>query len=435
MERLEEVLESARKAGTGWIVVPGIDRETSSQAVSIAGRHGLLSAVGIHPAEAGNPGSFEEIERLAFEPGVCAIGETGLELRPGSPPLDVQRELLSMHAGLASDLDLPLICHSRGAEAETVEALGALNPPGSVLHCYTGPAGPALEAASRGWFIGFSGAVTFRRNDPLRRTLAALPRNSVLVETDSPFMSPEPVRGRTCEPAFVTHTARAVAGAWGIPYPEACSILQANSETAFRQGARARPSVIYRLDGRAYVNLTGSCCNNCRFCIRNTAPGLGGYLLAHGGVEPSEGRVLSGISRLPRKGFGEMVFCGYGEPTSRLALLGRAAALARSLGWRLRLNTNGLALCSSGLDEVLGVVKLFDAVSISLNAWDDGSYRGICRPSVPGAWDSLLAFVKLASSAGPRVRLTAVAWDGVDMARVRAVAEGLGLPLVARGGA
>lgn len=391
--------------------------------------------MGIHPAEAESPGPFEEIERLAFEPGVCAIGETGLELRPGSPPLDLQRDLLSMHAGLASDLDLPLVCHSRGAETEVVDALGALNPPGAVLHCYTGPDGPALEAASRGWFIGFSGAVTFRRNDALRRTLAALPRSSVLVETDSPFMSPEPVRGRTCEPAFVTHTARAVAGTWGIPYGEACSILAANSERAFRQGACARPSVIYRLDGRAYVNLTGKCGNKCRFCIRNTENGLGGYLLAHGGVEPPEEMVLSGISRLPRRGFSEMVFCGYGEPTSRLALLGRAASLARTLGWRLRLNTNGLALCSYGHDEVLGVVKLFDSVSVSLNAWDDDSYRSICRPSVPGAWENLLDFVRLAVSAGPGVRLTAVACEGVDMERVRSVAEGLGLPFAARGGA
>jgi len=391
--------------------------------------------VGIHPAEAEDPGPFEEIERLAFEPGVCAIGETGLELRPGAPPLELQRELLASHAGLASDLDLPLVCHSRGAEAEIVEALGALDPPGAVLHCYTGPDGPALEAASRGWFIGFSGAVTFRRSETLRQTLAALPRSSVLVETDSPFMSPEPVRGRTCEPAFVMHTARAVAAAWGMPFGEACSILAANSERAFRQGASARPSVIYLLDGRAYVNLTGICGNKCRFCIRNTESGLGGYLLEHGGVEPSEERVLSGISRLPRRGLSEMVFCGYGEPTSRLALLRRAAGLARSLGWRLRLNTNGLALSSFGQDEVLEVVRLFDSVSISLNAWDDASYSGICRPSVPGAWESLLAFVRLAVSAGPRVRLTAVAWEGVEMGRVRAVAEGLGLPLVTRGGA
>ena len=79
--------------------------------------------------------------------------------------------------------------------------------------------------------------------------------------------------------------------------------------------------------------------------------------------------------------------------------------------------------------------RLFDSVSISLNAWDDASYSGICRPSVPGAWESLLAFVRLAVSAGPRVRLTAVAWEGVEMGRVRAVAEGLGLPLVTRGGA
>lgn len=389
--------------------------------------------MGIHPAEAEEPGPFEEIERLAFEPGVCAIGETGLELRPGAPPLGLQRDLLALHAGLASDLDLPLVCHSRGAEAEIVEALGGLNPPGAVLHCYTGPAGPALEAVSRGWFTGFSGAVTFRRNDELRRTLAALPRSSVLVETDSPFMAPEPVRGRTCEPAFVTHTARAVAAAWGVPYGEACAILADNSERAFLQGACARPSVIYRLDGRAYVNLTGTCGNSCRFCIRNTTDGLGGYLLAHGGVEPSERRVLSGISRLPRRGSSEMVFCGYGEPTSRLGLLGRAAGLARSLGWRLRLNTNGLALCTSGHDEVLGVIRLFDSISISLNAWDEDSYRNICRPSVPAAWDNLLAFIRLAATAGPGVRLTAVACDGVDIGRVRAVAEGLGLQLVTRG--
>lgn len=419
------------------MVCPGIDAATSRESVRIAaGSDRVLASVGIHPSEASSCGDgFDEIERLAFEPGVCAIGETGLDSNPGSPPLELQTALLERHSSLANDLDLPMICHCRRAEETLLSVLPAHCSHPVILHCYTGSIETALSAASRGFYTGFSGALTFRRNEVLRETAARLPRSRVLVETDSPYMAPEPVRGRPCEPAFVAHTAGRIAEAWGEPVGDTFRTLLGNAERAFLQGPCRRPSVVYILGRRAYVNMTGKCCNSCVFCIRRMSPGLGGYLLDHGGVEPDEARVLGSISRLPREGLEELVFCGYGEPTARPGLLARAAILARSAGWRLRLDTNGLLLCFSGHEEALRLIRMFDSVSISLNAWDPDSYEALCRPS-PGArdaWANLNEFVRLASSAGVGVRLTAVAFDGVDLDRVRTAAAGLGYDLTVRG--
>lgn len=434
VERLPEATEAP---GLAWMVCPGIDAATSRESVRIAaGFDRVRAAVGIHPSEASScADEFGEIERLAFEPGVCAIGETGLDSNPGAPPTELQTVLFERHVSLARDLDLPLICHSRRAEETLLSILPSHCSHPVILHCYTGPADAALAAASRGFYTSFSGALTFRRNEALRETAARLPRSLVLVETDSPYMAPEPVRGRTCEPAFVVHTARRIAEVRGEPVGETFRTLLGNAERAFLQGPCRRPSVIYVLGRRAYVNLTGKCCNSCRFCIRNISPGLGGYLLDHGGVEPEEARVLGSISRLPREGLEELVFCGYGEPTARPGLLARAAVLARSAGWRLRLDTNGLMLCFSGRDEALRLIRLFDSVSISLNAWDQCSYEALCRPSPAAgdAWARLDEFVRLASSAGVGVRLTAVAFDGVDLDRVRAAAALLGHDLTVRG--
>jgi TatD DNase family protein len=334
---------------------------------------------------------------------------------------------------LATDLDLPLVLHSRQAEEKLVEVLPRDIQVPVILHCYTGPSGPALEAARRGWFVSFAGALTYRKNGHLRETLSLLPREQVLVETDSPFMAPEPLRGRICEPSFVENTARVVAGTWGTTEEEAFGVLLGNSLGAFRLGEHDRPSVVYLLGGRAYVNLTGKCCNSCRFCIRRIRNGLGGYDLAHQGDDPSEARVLGSLSRLALRGLEELVFCGYGEPTARPGLLRKAAGLARSRGWRLRLNTNGLALAFSSREETEGMIRLFDTVSVSLNAFDSGSYDALCRPGVESAWERLISFIRLAGETGVEVRLTAVAQEGLDMDAVRSVAAGLGYTLTVRG--
>ncbi len=434
--RLREVLENARNAGVTLMICPGVDEATSREALRIArSSESVLACAGLHPSEAGTGAErFADIQRLCFEPGICAVGESGLDLKEPHPPEGAQIDLLLMHAGLARDLDLPLVLHSRSAERRIMEVLPEDHPSPVIMHCYTGPAGPAGEAVRRGWFVSFSGALTFAGRRDLRDILAGLPRGSVLTETDSPYMAPEPVRGRTCEPALIVHTIGCAARIAGEDASSAARRLSSNARRAFMLEEGLRPAVVYVLGRRAYVNLTGRCSNSCEFCIRERTPGLGGYILRHASGDPSPRRVLGSVSRLDPSGFEELVFCGYGEPTDRADLLEDAARAARKAGWRrLRLNTNGLATGIMSTGEASRLLSLFDSVSISLNAHDEVSYGNTCRPSRPGAWGHLLSFVALAKASDREVRLTAVRWEGVDIPAVASLAAGLGLPLSVRG--
>lgn len=429
---LEDVLERASRSGVDLFVVPGTDLSTSRRAVSLAGRHaGVAAAVGLHPCEEHRGADMAEIRRLSFEPGVCAIGETGLDLKRREIPLEDQEELFLSHMALAEATGLPLVVHSRMAESRVLSMLDGHAGP-VVLHCYTGSGREAREAADRGYFLGFSGALTYGANHELRRTAASLPLGCILSETDAPFMAPGSHRGERSEPAMVALTARAIAGTRAEPEWKVAETLRENADKAFLLGRRRRAATVYILGRRAYVNPTGMCTNDCAFCVRRLKAGIGGYHLRHEGGDPPESLVLGSIGALDPGGFEELVFCGYGEPTMRPVLLERAVLQARAAGWRTRLDTNGLAGAQVGMDEALRLALLFDSVSISLNAHDGESYGRVCRPSIPGSWESLIEFVRRTAASGASVRLTAVGWPDVDMDAVRRLASSMGLPLVER---
>lgn len=427
------MLGSARSGGVDTFVVPGIDEETSRRAVSLCrSERSVFCSVGIHPADS-REGPIDSIARLAFEPGVRAIGETGLDAVKPGPPMKTQISMFEKHIELAGKLALPLVVHSRGAEREVLEVLP--EPAGFpvVLHCYTGGVHEALDAARRGFFVSFAGALTWRRNSSLREVAASLPHSRVLAETDSPFMSPEGMRGARNEPLNVRSVVKALSGAWGVPMADCSAVLYANAMEAFRLGPRTTASLYYVLGRRVYVNLTGRCDNDCSFCIRNCADGIGGYLLRQEEDQPVE-RFLDALPLLRPADFEELVFCGFGEPTMRPGALESLASLARGLGWKTRLNTNGHAAGRLGEDRLRAMLGLFDAVSVSLNAPDEGAYEAICRPAAEGAWRDMLRFIRLVKGSGATLRLSAVRGSGADIGRVRDLARSLGSELVERGG-
>ena len=430
---LEAVLGRASRSGVDLCIVPGTDLATSRRAVSLAGsRDAVAAAVGLHPCEEHCGDDMKEIGRLAFEPGVCAIGETGLDLKREERPLAEQERLFRSHMALAEATGLPLVVHSRMAESPVLSMLDG-HAGAVVLHCYTGGSREAREAADRGYFLGFSGAVTYRANHELRRTAASLPLDRLLSETDAPFMAPGIHRGGRSEPAMVPLTAEILAKSREEPSWKTAETLRENADRAFLRGRWRRAAAVYILGRRAYVNPTGMCTNDCAFCVRRFKAGIGGYHLRHDGGDPPERLVLGSIGALDPAGFDELVFCGYGEPTMRPGLLERAALQARAAGWRTRLDTNGLAGAVMGMDGALRLARLFDSVSVSLNAHDEDSYGRVCRPSIPGSWESLIEFVRGIAASGAQARLTAVRWPGVDMDAVRRFASSLGLLLVERG--
>jgi TatD DNase family protein len=212
---IDSVITAAREQGVTRMTTIGADPDDFKAVIDLARRFpGVYAAIGIHPhiADRTDAGLLEQITELAASRGIVALGESGLDYHYDNAPRDAQRRSFYQHIDLAGELGLPLIVHSRSADADTVAALrdAASAGVGGVLHCFDGGAALLDAALEAGWFISFSGIVTFRDYagaDLLRAT----PAERLLIETDSPYLAPIPMRGKRNEPAFVRHTAEAVA--------------------------------------------------------------------------------------------------------------------------------------------------------------------------------------------------------------------------------
>ena len=211
-------LARARAIGVTRVVAVGSGIGSCRATLAIAEREeGVHAALGLHPHQAGDlgPDDVAELRDLLAHPRAVAVGETGLDYFRDYAPRDRQRELFRAQAELAAEVGKPLVVHSRAADAETAAVLSALGAGTNVvLHCFSAPGllAPALE---RGWYVSFAGNVTYPKAHELRAAAARVPADRILAETDSPYLAPQPVRGRRNEPAHVVHTLAALARARG----------------------------------------------------------------------------------------------------------------------------------------------------------------------------------------------------------------------------
>jgi len=236
---LHEVLVRARAAGVTGMTVIGTRAVDSEAAADLADREpGIVAAAGIHPndvAEA-DADEWDRITRLVVSGRVAAIGETGLDWYRDHSPRELQREYFDRHIRLAQKLALPLVVHTRESIRDTLDALREAlmrGPLVIVLHSFTGTVAEASEAVELGCSLGFAGMVTFRSAANLREVAKGVPSDRLLIETDSPFLSPEPLRGRRNEPANVVHTARCLAIARGEPLEKIAADTTANARRIF----------------------------------------------------------------------------------------------------------------------------------------------------------------------------------------------------------
>ena len=239
-ENRSEVIERAKAAGVTQLIAVGCTADDSRKCVQLASEYdGVYAAVGIQPnyvAES-KPGDWEEIERLANEPGVVAIGETGLDRYWDYTPFDQQQEYFDRHMRLAEQLGLPFVVHMRDCDDDIMQELrGAAQrgPLKGVMHSFTGDAAMAAECVKLGMHISFAGMLTFKKSQDLRDCAATIPDDRLLIETDSPYLSPEPVRGkRPNEPAHVRHTADCLAKVRGVSLEELASLTTSNARKLF----------------------------------------------------------------------------------------------------------------------------------------------------------------------------------------------------------
>jgi len=231
----EALLDRARGGGVRGFVVPGTKLGDAAEVVAIAqGHDDVWCAVGFHPHEAKDcdDAAFAEIERLAADPKVVAIGECGLDYHYMHSPRETQIGVFERHIALAKRLDKPIIVHNRESTEDCVEILLRSGARG-ILHSYTESLDVALKLIDAGFLISFSGIVTFRSAETLREVARALPHDRVLIETDTPFLAPVPYRGKDNEPAFVVKVAEMLAGLWGKDLGFVAEITTRNFANAF----------------------------------------------------------------------------------------------------------------------------------------------------------------------------------------------------------
>jgi TatD DNase family protein len=234
-----EVVARAAAAGIVRIITIGTTADTSRRSVDVAAEFpGVYAAVGIQPnyAAQAKAGDWETIEELALAEKVVAIGETGLDRYWDYAPFDLQIEYFQRHIALAQRLDKPFVVHCREAEAETVAQLQEASGRGAlrgVMHSFTGSLETARACLDLGLYISLAGMVTFKKSQVLRDLIHELPLERILVETDSPYLAPQPMRGKRNEPSFVRMTASVVAELAGISQDEFARQTTANAGRLF----------------------------------------------------------------------------------------------------------------------------------------------------------------------------------------------------------
>lgn len=234
-----EVLQRALEAGVQKIIAIGVTADSSASAVRLAAQYpAVYAAVGIQPnycAQA-NLGDWERIVKLAAAPKVVAIGETGLDRYWDYSPFALQQDYFDRHLRLSQQTGLPFVVHTRNSDLDVVTMLReahARGPLRGVMHSFTGDLATAQECLEMGMYISFAGMVTFKKSGELRRVAAAIPADRIVVETDSPYLSPEPLRGKRNEPANLVHTARLLAEVRQVGFEGFAAQTASNSQTLF----------------------------------------------------------------------------------------------------------------------------------------------------------------------------------------------------------
>ena len=238
-----EHLERAAEVGIVGVIQVGGDVETSKWSASVAASEPrMLAAVAIHPNEAPRyeeAGTLDEalavIDELAAWPRTRAVGETGLDFfRTGEEGLAAQRRSFEAHIEIAKKHSIAMQIHDRDAHDDVIETLLRVGAPEkTVFHCFSGDAAMAKIAADNGWYLSFSGTVTFKKNEELRDALKVIPRELVLVETDAPFLTPTPFRGRPNAPYMTPHTVRAMAEVLEVDLGDLCAQISFNTEKVY----------------------------------------------------------------------------------------------------------------------------------------------------------------------------------------------------------
>lgn len=428
---LESVLSRAKEADVDYIINVGTSLASSKKSVTLANRfHNIYASIGIHPHDASKVSEqdWQALESLINEPKVIAVGETGLDYYRNRSPREDQQRIFHKHLTMAKNHNLPVIIHCREASDDCLKILnehknGVLK---GVVHCFSGTEETAKRYIELGLYASFAGPITFSNANTLREVAKSVPVERLILETDCPFLSPQPKRGERNEPAYLSYIIPVLANIYGLSVQDIKRITTFNAYKLFGIGETEHEGKIaYAIRNSLYVNLTNRCSNMCAFCMRETYPIVKGH---HLGLtkEPTAEEVIDAIG--DPDGYDEVVFCGYGEPTERLDVLISVAQFLKSKGKRIRLDTNGHGDLINGRPIIQELKGLIDTICISLNAETADKYEEICKPVFgKRTYPALIQFIQDTKQVIPNVQVSLVDIPGVDVEKCERIARELGV--------
>ena len=233
----EEVIRALTESGIAYVMNPGCDRESSEAAVGFAGSFDhFYTGVGWHPenAEAFDENSPGLIRAWALNKKVVAIGEIGLDYHyDDGAPAEVQKQVMAQQMELARELGLPVSVHDRDAHADTMEMIASFPEVRGVVHCYSGSAEMAKEIVKRGWYLGFTGAITFKNARRALESIAVCPNDRIVVETDSPYLAPVPNRGKRCDSRYLHLVIEKIAEVKGLDAQAVADMTRENGKRLY----------------------------------------------------------------------------------------------------------------------------------------------------------------------------------------------------------
>lgn len=425
-EDLDDVISRAKKNDINFILVPATDIKTSEQVIDLTEKYEMIyGAVGVHPHDTKNWSTsfIPKIEKLAKNKKIVAIGEIGLDYYYDFSPKEKQIEAFKSQIDLALKLDLPVIIHNRDSDEDIMNIIRDYCGAGlkAQFHCFNGTLENAMELVGMNFMLSFTGNITFKKSDNLRKILQHIPPENLLLETDSPFMTPVPHRGKRNEPSNIKYIAEQIAELHKLRLLDVARITSFNAFKTFGIGSRGESVLTYKLGNALYINVTNRCNAACVFCKRKENPMLRGYNLGMERSEEPDSEVYINEIGDP-KNYSEIVFCGYGEPTIRWNVVKDISKYVKENGGQTRLNTNGHGNIINKKDITPEMKGLIDVVSISLNTFDPKQYAELVGVET-SYFDEMIDFAKKSKPYVKKVVMTIVSIDEIDIDHARKITE------------
>lgn len=433
-----EIIKRALDSGLHYLLTVGTNLEEGMRSLELADFYeNIFAAAALHPhdAERFTDDTIQRFQQLYEHPKMLAIGEIGLDFYYDNSPRQVQEHVFRQFLRVSLETGKPVIIHLRDprtgpkmARERFLTILDEEDPAKKIrgiLHCFSDSYDFGMECYDRGFLISFPGILTFSKAEELRDAASRLPYESLLVETDCPYLAPQPFRGKRNEPAYVHRTAEKLAELRGITLEDLDRILLFNFENLFQlRDGEETGQISYKIRNSLYLNLTNRCTANCIFCERTKSAMVSGYYLRLR-REPAVEEVLEAVGD-PLQ-YDEVVFCGYGEPTIRLKEMKQIATVLKQKGTRIRLNTDGHAELIHGRDILPELKGLVDELSVSINAANASDYVRLMRPyQGKRSFEAMKNFIRRGVELGFEVSATAVAVPGLDLKPIEELALSLG---------